>query len=64
MRKEKTMQPAKTIKDAVSDALDRETHTSGLSPDQQTPMKPQETGDEGLKTEKNWPFPAPREMAE
>jgi hypothetical protein len=58
------MQPPKTINDAARDALDRETHTSGLSPDQQTPMKPQETGDEGLKTESNWPFPAPRPLTD
>jgi hypothetical protein len=58
------MQPPKTINDAARDALDRETHTSGLSPDQQTPMKPQETGDEGLGAVKNWPFPAPRPLTD
>jgi hypothetical protein len=61
------MQPPKTIDDAARDALNRETHTSGLSPDQQTPMKPQETGDEGLganTADANWPFPAPRPLTD
>jgi hypothetical protein len=58
------MQPPKTINDAARDALERETHTSGLSPDQQTPMKPQETGDEGLTANANWPFPAPRPLTD
>jgi|1185.fasta_scaffold724957_2 hypothetical protein len=59
------MQTPKTIDDAARDALNRETHTSGLSPDQQTPMKPQETGDEGLNgmgrgEPQAWPFPPSR----
>jgi hypothetical protein len=47
---------AKAIKDAASDEVKRETETSGLTPDQETPMKPQETGNESLGRH-NWPFP-------
>jgi hypothetical protein len=46
------------IADAARDAERQETETSGLTPDQRTVMKPQETGIHTL-AEARWPFPSP-----
>ena len=52
----KPLPPA--ISDAARDAARQETETSGLTPEQRTVMKPQETGIHTL-AESRWPFPEP-----
>jgi len=47
-----------SITGAARDAERQETETSGLTPDQRTVMKPQETGIHPL-AESRWPFPEP-----
>ena len=46
------------IADAARDAARQEIATSGLTPDQRTVMKPQETGIHTL-ADSRWPFPEP-----
>jgi hypothetical protein len=53
-----TKPAAPAIADAARDAERQETETSGLTPDQRTVMKPQETGIHTL-AESRWPFPEP-----
>lgn len=53
-----TKPAAPAITDAARDAVRQETEISGLTPDQRTVMKPQETGTHTL-AESRWPFPEP-----
>jgi len=50
--------PSPAIDEAARDAQRQETDTSGLTPDQRTVMKPQETGTHTL-AQSRWPFPEP-----
>jgi hypothetical protein len=52
---------SRAVQEAAQDAVRQETETSGLTPDQRTVMKPQETGIRTLHDTKagtpKWPFP-------
>jgi hypothetical protein len=54
---------SRAVEEAGKDAARQETGTSGLTPDQRTVMKPQETGTRTLRDAKEeaarWPFPTP-----
>jgi hypothetical protein len=58
---------APAVRQAAEDAARQEVETSGLTPDQRTVMKPQETGSRTLHdtqaeaATREWPFPAPRD---
>jgi hypothetical protein len=58
MAGDETKPASPAITDAARDAARQEVATSGLTPDQRTVMKPQETGIHTL-AESRWPFPEP-----
>ena len=58
MSRRKTNPASPAVEESARDEIRQEIETSGLTPDQRTVMKPQETGIHTL-AESHWPFPEP-----